>query len=394
MSVFDVVPAAPRDPILGITEAFKVDPNPDKVNLGVGVYVGDDGKVAFFDSVRKAERALAEQANPRGYLPISGMPSFIDSIRKLVFGPSDALGRTATIQSLSGTGALKVGADFIKKFIPAKVLISDPSWENHRAIFTQAGLEVDTYRYYDRSTQGLDAQGMLDDLEAAEPGTVVVLHACCHNPTGVDLSDEQWSEVAAVIGAKGLIPFIDMAYQGFSYSVLQDSAVVRAFSVIGVPVFVATSCSKNFGLYGERIGSLNVVTFCEEEAARVLSQLKVLARTNYSNPPTHGAALVSAVLADDELRISWEEELAGMRERIKTLRLEFAKTLTDAGYRADTSFISNQVGMFSYTGLSREQMARLREDHSVYGLDSGRICIPGLNQRNMERVAKAFVAVQ
>jgi aromatic-amino-acid transaminase len=379
---------------LGVTEAFRADQSPDKVNLGVGVYQDEHGKTPLFGCVAEAEERLAAAAQPRGYLPQTGLPAYLSLIQDLVFGAGneDLKQRTATVQSLSGTGALKLGADFLRQYV-GQVVISDPSWENHRALFTKAGLQVDAYRYYDWATGGLDFAGMTADLEAVAPGTVVVLHACCHNPTGVDPHPEQWADVAAIIGTRGLIPFIDMAYQGFADGLEQDAAVVRAFASIGVPLFVGTSFSKNMGLYGERVGSLSVVTESPEAAARVTSQLKVLVRTNYSNPPTHGEAIVTEVLGDPRLRGSWEAELTSMRERIKRLRAELQAALTAAGFPRDPSFITAQTGMFSYTGLSPEQMQRLRSEYHVYGLNSGRICVAALNDRNLERVASALTSV-
>jgi aromatic-amino-acid transaminase len=395
MSLFEAVPMAPADPILGVTEAFKADPNPDKVNLGVGVYQDADGKVPVLDCVAEAEHRLADEVSPRPYLPISGHPEFVAQTRRLVFGAeSEHLERVATVQALSGTGGLKVGADFLHRFSPAsEVLISDPSWENHRALFELAGFAVRSYRYYDRATKGLDLPGMLADLEAAAPGTVVVLHACCHNPTGVDLDAEQWADVAAVVAKGGLVPFLDMAYQGFWQGLEQDAAVVRAFTAIGVPVFVATSMSKNLGLYGERVGSLSAVTASPDEAVRALSQLKICIRTNYSNPPTHGAAVASLVLTDERLFARWEAELTVMRERVRAMRALLAEGLAAAGYPDDVSFITDQVGMFSYTGLTPEQMTALRQEWSVYGTQAGRICVAALNARNVERVVAALTAV-
>ncbi|MDR3070757.1 MAG: aspartate/tyrosine/aromatic aminotransferase [Propionibacteriaceae bacterium] len=395
MSLFDSVPLAPADPILGITEAYKDDPNPNKVNLGVGVYLDADGLVPILQCVQEAEKRLTAEPRPRTYLPISGLPSFVEQVNSLVFGvDSPHLERVATVQSLSGTGALKIGADFVKRFYPAaQVLISNPSWENHRALFERAGLVVNSYRYYDSETRGLDAEGLYEDLNNAKPGTVVVLHACCHNPTGVDLDTEQWAEVAAIIGERELIPFLDMAYQGFSQGVERDSAVVRAFAAIGVPVFVASSLSKNFSLYGERVGALSVVTFSADEAQRVLSQLKVCIRTNYSNPPTHGAAVGSLILGDPLLRASWEAELEQMRLRTRSMRLRLTELLRQAGSAFDPSFISDQVGLFSFTGLTPAQMSELRENWSVYGTQAGRICVAALNEKNIERVVEAIVAV-
>ncbi|GAA3856577.1 amino acid aminotransferase [Tessaracoccus defluvii] len=397
MSLFARAELAPADPILGLTEAFQADKRPEKVNLGVGVYLGEDGKLPLLRSVAVAEQRLAEAAAPKGYLPIDGMVAYRDAVRGLVFGadaPVLADGRVVTAESLGGTGALKIGADLAHHLAPeAKVLISDPSWENHRALFTRAGFAVDTYRYYDAEAKGIDAQGMLDDLRAAAPGTIVVLHACCHNPTGYDLSPAQWDAVIDVIRERDLVAFLDMAYQGFGFGIAEDGAVIGKFVDAGLSFLLSTSYSKSFSLYGERIGSLSVVTASADEAKRVQSQLKIVIRTNYSNPPTHGAALVATVLADAELRAGWEAELGAMRDRIKSLRRGLVDALAARGI-ADMGFIADQLGMFSYSGLTREQMVALREEHAVYGLDSGRMCVAALNDRNLERVADAIAAVR
>ena len=397
MSLFARAELAPADPILGLTEAFQADKRPEKVNLGVGVYLGEDGKLPLLRSVAVAEQRLAEAAAPKGYLPIDGMVAYRDAVRGLVFGadaPVLADGRVVTAESLGGTGALKIGADLAHHLAPeAKVLISDPSWENHRALFTRAGFAVDTYRYYDAEAKGIDAQGMLDDLRAAAPGTIVVLHACCHNPTGYDLSPAQWDAVIDVIRERDLVAFLDMAYQGFGFGIAEDGAVIGKFVDAGLSFLLSTSYSKSFSLYGERIGSLSVVTASADEAKRVQSQLKIVIRTNYSNPPTHGAALVATVLADAELRAGWEAELGAMRDRIKSLRRGLVDALAARGI-TDMGFIAEQLGMFSYSGLTREQMVALREEHAVYGLDSGRMCVAALNDRNLERVADAIAAVR
>jgi aromatic-amino-acid transaminase len=298
------------------------------------------------------------------------------------------------VQALGGTGALKIGADFLKHISPgAKVLISDPSWENHRALFTQAGFTVETYPYYDAANKGVNFDGMLAALNAAAAGTVVVLHACCHNPTGYDISAAQWAQVVATVKAKGLTPFLDMAYQGFGFGLKEDGEAVRQFLAAGVGFFVSTSFSKSFSLYGERVGALSVVCTGDEEAVRVLSQLKIMIRTNYSNPPTHGAQVVAQVLADDTLRGLWEEELAGMRVRIKAMRSALVSALKAAGVTQDLGFVTEQLGMFSYSGLSAAQMQRLRNEFGVYGVDSGRICVAALNEGNLPTVAAAMAAV-
>jgi aromatic-amino-acid transaminase len=397
MSLFSAVEMAPRDPILGLNEQFNADTNPNKVNLGVGVYFDDNGKLPLLQCVQAAEKALMDKAAPRGYLPIDGIAAYDNAVKALVFGAdSDVVksGRVSTVQAIGGTGGLKIGADFLKKISPqAKVLISDPSWENHRAIFQNAGFEVGSYRYYDAATRSVNFDGMLADLNAAAPGTIVVLHACCHNPTGYDLTAAQWDQVIAAVQAKGLTAFLDMAYQGFGHGIQEDGAVVGKFVAAGLNIFVSTSFSKSFSLYGERVGALSVVASNKEEADRVLSQLKVVIRTNYSNPPTHGGAVVAAVLGNPELRALWEKELGEMRVRIKAMRQKLVDGLKAAGVQQDMSFITTQIGMFSYSGLSKDQMVRLRSEFGVYGTDTGRMCVAALNSKNIDYVCQAIAKV-
>ncbi len=397
MSLFTAVEMAPRDPILGLNEQFNADSNPNKVNLGVGVYFDDNGKLPLLECVQAAEKAMMEKPTARGYLPIDGIAAYDNGVKALVFGAeSDVVksGRVATVQAIGGTGGLKIGADFLKKLNPnAKVLISNPSWENHKAIFTNAGFEVGTYAYYDAATRSIDFAGMLADLNAAAAGTVVVLHACCHNPTGYDITAAQWDEVIAVVKAKGLVAFLDMAYQGFGHGIAEDGAVIGKFVAAGLNIFVSTSFSKSFSLYGERVGALSVVASDKEEAARVLSQLKIVIRTNYSNPPTHGGAVVAAVLNNPELHALWEKELGEMRVRIKAKRQKLVDGLKAAGVQQDMSFITTQIGMFSYSGLSKDQMVRLRSEFGVYGTDTGRMCVAALNSKNIDYVCKAIAAV-
>ena len=397
MSLFSAVEMAPRDPILGLNDQFAADTNPNKVNLGVGVYFDDNGKLPLLQCVQAAEKAMMDKPTPRGYLPIDGIAAYDNGVKALVFGAdSDVVksGRVSTVQAIGGTGGLKIGADFLNKINPnAKVLISNPSWENHRAIFQNAGFEVGTYAYYDAATRSIDFNGMLADLNAAEAGTVVVLHACCHNPTGYDITAAQWDQVIEVVKAKGLVAFLDMAYQGFGYGIAEDGAVISKFVAAGLNIFVSTSFSKSFSLYGERVGALSVVATDKEEAARVLSQLKIVIRTNYSNPPTHGGAVVAAVLNNPELRAQWEEELGEMRVRIKEMRQKLVDGLKAAGVTQDMSFITTQIGMFSYSGLSKEQMVRLRSEFGVYGTDTGRMCVAALNSKNIEHVCKSIAAV-
>ncbi|PAT36664.1 amino acid aminotransferase [Vandammella animalimorsus] len=397
MSLFSAVEMAPRDPILGLNEQFATDTNPNKVNLGVGVYFDENGKLPLLQAVQKAEAALQAEPKARGYLPIDGLLAYDQAVKELVFGKDSepvTSGRVATVQALGGTGGLKVGADFLKKLLPqAKVLISDPSWENHRAIFQNAGFEVGTYRYYDAAQRGIDFEGLLADLQAAPEGTIVVLHACCHNPTGYDLTPEQWDRVVQAVQARKLTPFLDMAYQGFSQGLAEDGAVVGKFVQSGLTFLVSTSFSKSFSLYGERVGALSVVAANKDEAARVLSQLKIAIRTNYSNPPTHGAAVVAYVLGKPELRALWEQELGQMRTRIKAMRQKLVEGLKAAGVQQDLSYITTQVGMFSYSGLSKAQMERLRNEFGVYGVDSGRICVAALNEHNIGHVCESIAKV-
>ena len=397
MSLFTAVEMAPRDPILGLNEQFAADTNPNKVNLGVGVYFDDNGKLPLLKCVQAAEEAMMDKPSPRGYLPIDGIAAYDQGVKALVFGAdSDVVtsGRVATVQAIGGTGGLKIGADFLKKLNPnAKVLISNPSRENHRAIFQNAGLEVGSYAYYDAATRSVDFAGMLADLNAAAAGTVVVLHACCHNPTGYDITAAQWDQVIEVVKAKELVAFLDMAYQGFGYGIAEDGAVISKFVAAGLNIFVSTSFSKSFSLYGERVGALSVVASDKDEAARVLSQLKIAIRTNYSNPPTHGGAVVAAVLTNPELHAQWVQELGEMRVRIKAMRQKLVDGLKAAGVQQDMSFITTQIGMFSYSGLSKEQMIRLRTEFGVYGTDTGRMCVAALNSKNIAYVCKAIATV-
>lgn len=396
-SVLAGVEMAPRDPILGITEAFNADDRAAKVNLGVGVYYDESGKIPLLECVRRAEKQLVETPRPRGYLPIDGMPVYDQAVRTLVFGadhPAVAEKRVVTVQTLGGTGGLKVGADFLRRFAPsATVWISEPSWENHRALFEGAGFTVATYPYYDAATKGLRFEAMLEGLRAIPAGDVVVLHACCHNPTGVDLSPEQWTKVREVVQARGLVAFLDMAYQGFADGIDADAAAVRAFAAAMHPVFVSSSFSKSFSLYGERVGALSIVAASPDEAARALSQLKRLVRTNYSNPPTHGGQVVATVLNDPELRALWEQELAGMRDRIRRMREKLTAMLQAKRPNDDFTFITRQRGMFSYSGLTKDQVTALRERFAIYAVDSGRICVAALNERNIDAVANAVAAV-
>ncbi len=397
MSMFSAVEMAPRDPILGINEAFAADTNPNKVNLGVGVYYDDNGKLPLLQCVQAAEKTMMDKPTARGYLPIDGIAAYDAAVKGLVFGADSEpvkSGRVATVQCIGGTGGLKVGADFLKKINPnATVLISDPSWENHRALFNSAGFVVDSHPYYDAAKRGVNFDGMLAALNAASAGTIVLLHACCHNPTGYDITLAQWDQVVAVVKAKGLVPFLDMAYQGFGFGLKEDGAAVQKFVDAGLTFFVSTSFSKSFSLYGERVGALSVLCASKEEADRVLSQLKIVIRTNYSNPPIHGGAVVAAVLGNAELRALWEKELGDMRVRIKAMRQKLVDGLKAAGVKQDMSFITGQIGMFSYSGLTKDQMVRLRSEFGVYGTDTGRMCVAALNSKNIDHVCAAIAKV-
>ena len=397
MSMFSAVEMAPRDPILGLNEQFAADSNPKKVNLGVGVYYDDNGKLPLLACVQKAEQAMMEKPSARGYLPIDGIAAYDSAVQTLVFGaqsPSVQAKRVATVQCLGGTGGLKVGADFLKRLNPqAKVLISDPSWENHKALFTQAGFDVQAYPYYDAQALGVDFPKMISFLASAEPGSIVVLHACCHNPTGYDITPNQWKQVVDTVKNKGLTAFLDMAYQGFGHGIAEDGAVIELFVQAGLSFFVATSFSKSFSLYGERVGALSVHCETADEAAKVLSQLKIAIRTNYSNPPIHGGSVVAAVLNNPEWRSLWEGELAEMRVRIKEMRQKLVEGLKAAGVQRDMGFITQQIGMFSYSGLSKDQMIRLRNEFGVYGTDTGRMCVAALNSKNIDHVCASIAKV-
>jgi aromatic-amino-acid transaminase len=395
-SLFSTIDMAPRDPILGITEAFNADQNPAKINLGVGVYYDDNGKVPLLSCVQKAEALLMAQPAPRTYLPIEGLAAYDKAVQELVFGADSAViqeRRAVTIQAIGGTGALKIGADFLQRFAPgAQVYISNPSWENHRALFESAGFIVNNYAYYDPATKGVDFNAMLADLKEMPEGSIVLLHACCHNPTGADLTSAQWDDVIATVVERGLIPFLDMAYQGFGAGIEEDGAVVRRFAATGCPLLVSNSFSKSFSLYGERVGALSVVASSAEETARVTSQLKRVVRTNYSNPPVHGGKVVATVLSTPELRQLWEEELAGMRVRIREMRDAFVAKLKAKAPGHDFDFVREQVGMFSYSGLTKTQVESLRGE-SIYAVDTGRICVAALNSRNIDVVIDAIAKI-
>jgi aromatic-amino-acid transaminase len=395
--LFAAIEMAPRDPILGITEAFNADQHPEKSNLGVGVYYDDNGKVPLLGCVQKAESLLMEKLAPRTYLPIEGLAAYDKAVQELVFGANSEVvtsKRAITAQAIGGTGALKLGADFLKRFSPnAQVYISDPSWENHRALFESAGFVVNNYPYYDTATKGVNFDGMLASLKSMPAGSIVLLHACCHNPTGADLTDQQWAQVIHVVTERGLVPFLDMAYQGFGDGITEDGKVVGMFAAAGGALFVSNSFSKSFSLYGERVGALSIVAANAEEAARLMSQLKRVIRTNYSNPPMHGGQVVAMALATPELRKLWEEELAGMRVRIKAMRQALVDKLKVKAPQHNFDFVIQQRGMFSYSGLTKAQVERLKTEFSIYAVDTGRICVAALNSRNIDRVVDAIAKV-
>jgi len=397
MSLFSAVEMAPRDPILGLNEAFNADQRASKVNLGVGVYYNEQGKIPLLRAVAAAEKALADAQTPRSYLPIEGIASYDQAVQKLLFGNNSPVlseGRVVTAQALGGTGALKIGADFLKRLLPdAVVAISDPSWENHRALFEAAGFPVQNYRYYDPASHGLNRAGLLEDLKTLPTQSIIVLHACCHNPTGVDLEESDWQDVLEVVRERNHVAFLDIAYQGFGAGIEEDSVAVRLFAESGLSFFVSSSFSKSFSLYGERVGALSIVTESREATARVLSQVKRVIRTNYSNPPTHGASIVGAVLSNPELNGMWQEELAQMRERIRHTRLTFVEKLAAKGASRDFSFVARQRGMFSYSGLTAEQVERLKSEFGIYAVNSGRICVAALNEQNLDAVTQAIVEV-
>ena len=393
---FAALEARPDDPILGLNVLYKQDTRDTKVNLGVGVFLDEEGRLPLMDAVGQAEARLVERGAPHNYIPMSGLPAYCQSLQALVFGADNEAvlsGRIATIQSLGGTGALHLGAMFAHLLLNLnQAVVSNPTWGNHITLFEHAGFTVGKYPYFDPTTKAVDFEGLMASLQALEPGTVVLLHACCHNPTGVDLTYDQWTQVIEVLQARDLFPFLDIAYQGFGSGLDEDATAVRRLAAAGMTFMVASSCSKNFGLYGERTGALHVVTPNAKEAAVVTSILKSLVRAEYSNPPTHGAAVVAEILTDDALRQVWVNKVTTMRTRILAMR----HRLKEEGDKlnADLSFATRQTGMFSFTGLNKDQMLALRETFGVYGVTNGRICIAGLNENNVSYVAKALAGVR
>ena len=394
MSPFETVTQAPADPILSITESFKADPNPEKINLSVGVFVNDSGVTPVLDTVREAEKVLAETNTTKSYLPMTGNPRYASLTQTLCFGDELAeslTGKIVTAQTPGGTGALRVAADFIKGNLKTKsAWLSNPTWANHKGIFSAAGLDTNVYSYFDSTTLSLDYSAFLESIMSIPSGDVVILHACCHNPTGADLSPEQWDEVANIASAKGWLPLLDFAYQGFGLSIEEDAYAPRAFAKAGLPLFVCQSFSKNLGLYRERAGALQIVVNNAEESTRVASQVKIAIRTNYSNPPAHGGAIVEAILGDSQWQTRWTEELDAMRNRIHEVRRQFVNALADAGVSRDFSFLKDQKGMFSFTGLTKEQAIALRTDHSIYIVDSGRINVAGITSDNLPRLVNVL----
>jgi aromatic-amino-acid transaminase len=396
-SLFSEIQQALPDAILGITEAFRADTSPTKVNLGVGVYQDANGKIPVLECVLQAAKMWAEQEDTKTYLPIDGVPAFVQANQELLFGQDASVlkeKRVATVQSVGGSGGLKLGAELIKRFFPDTTMhLSDPSWENHRVIFEAAGMKVETYPYYDPKTCGLRAADMLTTLRALKPRSAVLLHACCHNPTGVDLDEKTWREVVDICAERELIPFLDFAYQGFAEGIVPDSKPIQMFVEKGLTFLVANSFAKSFSIYRERVGAISVVTGSQKEAAAVTSQLKRIVRMIYSSPPSYGAQLVAIVLTHPELRPLWERELGEMRERIHEMRHLLEQKLKEVLPDRDFSFILNQRGMFSYSGLSVEVMKALREQYHVYGLDSGRICVAALNHKNIDYVCQSVAAL-
>ena len=395
--MFENITMAPADPILGITEAFKKDTNPEKINLGVGVYKDETGVTPILKSVKKAEEILLKEETTKSYLSIQGTPEYGKCVRDLVFGKDSevlAENRAVSVQSPGGTGALRLAADFIHKFIPhAKIWISDPTWANHNQVFDAAGIEVCKYYYYDSSLNGLNFEKMLNSLNNAAKGDVVLFHACCHNPTGVDVSQDQWKVLAEMVEKKGLLPLFDFAYQGFGNGLDEDAFGIRYFAKRIKNFIVANSFSKNFGLYNERVGAFTLVAETADEAEKAFSQMKICVRANFSNPPAHGAAIVTKVLTTPELRKQWEDEVAEMRNRINGYREKFVAALKAKGVKQNFDFIEKQRGMFSYTGLSVDEVLELRNDYSIYFVNSGRISLAGINGKNIDRLCQSFAEV-
>ncbi len=392
--MFEVVEKLPADPILGLTEAYKSDPNPDKVNLGVGIYKDEKGQTPILNCVREAEKRLLDQQSTKSYLPMGGLADLAPQVQELQFGRNHEIiqsNRAVTVQTPGGTGGLRVAGDFIHKQFPnAKIWLSDPTWPNHPKVFAAAGMETRNYPYYDPENKCLAFDQMLQALKQVPEGDVVVFHACCHNPTGMDPSPEQWQQLAQVAQQQKFLPLFDFAYQGFGDGLDEDAVGVRTFAQTIGEMIIVSSFSKNFGLYNERVGGLTIVGTNAEAAQNVLSHLKMAIRTNYSNPPAHGAGIVANILGDPQLRNQWIEEVAAMRNRINGMRKLFTDTMQQKGVQRDFSFITSQRGMFSFSGLNREQVDALREKYSIYIVGSGRINVAGMSEQNMDRLCTAI----
>ncbi|QDZ90782.1 aspartate/tyrosine/aromatic aminotransferase [Shewanella decolorationis] len=395
--IFSQVVLAPADPILGLTDTFKADPRQDKVNLGVGIYKDEAGQTPVLQSVKKAEALLLEQEKTKNYLGIEGVQTYNRVVQELLFGEGSTLvtsGRAATAQAPGGTGALRIAAEFLLRNTPSRtVWISNPTWANHQNIFETAGLTVKEYGYYNANAHDIDFDGMMTDLANAQAGDIVLLHGCCHNPTGIDLTLAQWELVANLCADKQLVPLFDFAYQGFGAGIEEDAAGLRLVAAKVPELLVANSFSKNFGLYNERIGAVTVVAQNADEAVRAFSQVKRTIRANYSNPPAHGALIVSTILSDATLKALWVQELTEMRERIAEMRTLFVQSLKDEGVTQDFSFISRQNGMFSFSGLNKAQVARLKDEFGIYIVGSGRISVAGMTKTNMPVICKAIAQV-
>lgn len=395
--MFQHVAYYPGDPILGLVEKFAADNRPNKVNLSIGIYFDENGHLPVLGSVRTAEIERAKEPRPRSYLPMEGLAEYQQAVQRLLFGAdSQALkdNRIATIQTLGGSGALKIGADFLKKWFPqSKAYVSDPTWDNHRSIFEGAGFEVGTYPYYDAEKIDVKFEEMLAFFKTLPAQSVLILHPCCHNPTGVDLTPAQWDEVLTVIQQQQLIPFMDIAYQGFGDDLNQDAYAIRKAVDMGLSFFVSNSFSKNLSLYGERVGGLSVVCPNADECRLVFGQLKAGVRRVYSSPPAHGGYITANVMNSPELFAQWESEVATMRDRIKAMRQQLYAALSAKLPQRDFSYFIKQRGMFSYTGLNPQQVQRLQDEFAVYLVGSGRMCVAGLNKSNIDYVAQAFAAV-
>jgi aspartate aminotransferase/aromatic-amino-acid transaminase len=395
--MFEQLDMAPPDAILGLTEAFKKDSNPDKINLGVGVYKDAQDRTPILESVKRAEERLLKTETSKSYLPIPGSPEYGALVRELLFGKDHEIihnKRAVTAHTPGGTGALRVAADFIKKVHPeARIWVSQPTWENHKQVFGMAGLPILTYPYYDPENKCLAFEAMLDALRGAVAGDVVLFHACCHNPSGMDPDEAQWTAISGLIREKKLIPLVDFAYQGFGDGLEADAAGLRKLCYPCAEMMICSSFSKNFGLYNERCGAITVLAKNRDDAEKAFSHLKICVRTNYSSPPSHGGAIITTILLDPELRALWEQELTGMRDRINSMRRAFVEKLAAKGVKQDFSFITRQKGMFSFSGLNREQVETLRSRYSLYIVGSGRINVAGMTENNLDRLCDAIASV-